>query len=91
MIGPKDKWQVELSQVSKSGLIVIVERLAMVLGWDRELMQAWVLSAKSLGRSIDAMASYARFAADPDKEMAAILRRRKSAKRAARNRKRGAR
>ena len=90
MIGPKDKWQMELSQTSKSGLVELVQRFAIVLGWDRDEMLRWVASAKSLGRSIDSLAAYARFSADPDKEMAAIVRRRKAAKKAARRRKREA-
>ena len=89
--GPIDLWEVELGRASRSGLVALVERMAIAFGLDREERLNLAKFARREGLYADTSARMQRLIASPGREMDRILRKREAAKKAARRRKRAAR
>ncbi len=87
-IGPQEKWQNDLSKLSKDALICVVKELAFIGRYNSERLVEMIASNKTIGRSISASRRYHAFVADPDKAIEQSLRRQLSAKVAARRKKR---
>jgi hypothetical protein len=94
--GPKEQFQAELDSVNRHGLIYLIGRLTMLLGFVKWAMPGYdflfeVRNAKRLGKHLAAIERRNKFELDPDGEVDKILRRRAAAKKAARRRKRTSR
>ena len=63
MIGPKDKWQIELEKASKSGLVCLAEMF--MRSDDRMEKLEWAKWAREMGRRRDLISRIDRFHADP--------------------------
>jgi hypothetical protein len=94
--GPKEQWQAELDRLSRQGLIYfalqLIDHHEFAFGrLDRKSLIEAVGHAKKIGKSLAAIDRHNRYNADPDKFIDALVRRSRSAKRAARRRKKSAR
>lgn len=97
-IGPKEKWEHNLSKLSRAALVILVTDLQWRLrlysssfdssSFDNEKMISLIDQAKKYGRWDNAEARYAKFLADPDKAIKQQMRRSRAAKRARRQAKR---
>lgn len=95
-IGPKDKWEYDLRKMSRAALVAVVDelhwRVAIYGGeFGRDTMSTILSQCKLYGRWDNQAAKHARFMADPAKATDQFIRRQKSAKAAARRRKKIAR
>lgn len=92
MIGCHDQWEAELEKVSKGGLICLVKGMLATMRFigverDRDDLLKTVREARRTGRIVDLVSRLDRWNADPDGEFKRSMRRRVSAKKAARRRK----
>jgi hypothetical protein len=94
-IGPKEKWEHDVSKMCRAALVVLVTDMQWRLAlydqyFNTEKMVSMIALAKKYGRWDNAEARHAKFMADPDKAIKQTMRRRKAAKRASRQSKRRA-
>jgi hypothetical protein len=95
-VGPKERWQSDLEQLNRDGLIYLVGIFIAVLKYARWIipisdLEGWIHDAKSAGKSFAAMRRHQRYQADPDKYIDEVIRRSRAAKKSARRRKRNRR
>jgi len=92
-IGPKEKWEHDVSKMCRAALVVLVTDMQWRMAlydqyFNTEKMVSMIDMAKKYGRWDNAAARYAKFMADPDKAVKQWERRSKAAKKAARHAKR---
>jgi hypothetical protein len=87
MIGPKDRWEVELEKVSRSGLVALAKVLLLSRSAGRKESLEWALWSRKIGRQADLATRIERFLDDPRADTQRSMRRSTAAKKAARRRK----
>jgi hypothetical protein len=90
--GPKEQWQAELQSVNKLGLLSFIEILMAHLdawsgGMDRASLLKTVRRSKQYGEWDAAKKRHELFMANPEKVIEEMMRRSRTAKKAARRRK----
>lgn len=94
--GPMDKWECDLEKMSRDALVLMVRsqrRMLIFLGikMDTEEMAESIRLCKKYGRLVSLTRRTRAWIDNPDREMVKAIRRQKSAKAAARRRKKEAR
>ena len=92
IVGPQEKWEHDLRKLNRYALIDIIEYLRLYLSMcdlpcGADYMSVRIEHARTVGRLEAAQNRYELFTANPDKDMRESARRSKSAKAAARHRK----